>query len=100
MKLAKTYEAFKGSEENDTVFTEKEEGEITMKQSRPGLLVSSTSWTEDEDFYTLFRALAGITKIINSFIKIENGKKFWQSCVLKLYKLFIRHCVLNLDNMF
>ena len=33
------------------------DGTVTMKLSRPGILVSSTSWTEDEDFSILLEAL-------------------------------------------
>ncbi|XP_060519320.1 chitobiosyldiphosphodolichol beta-mannosyltransferase [Cylas formicarius] len=42
--------------ENSTVFTEKLKGEVLLKVNRPGFLVSSTSWTEDEDFSVLFSA--------------------------------------------
>lgn len=39
-------------------FTEmSESGQVQLRSNRPGLLVSSTSWTPDEDFYILFKAL-------------------------------------------
>ncbi|CAH1179486.1 unnamed protein product [Phaedon cochleariae] len=43
--------------ENSTLFTEKVNGKVFLKSSRPGVLVSSTSWTEDEDFTILLSAL-------------------------------------------
>lgn len=57
-KLGKTYPQFI-SGDNSTVFTEIINGEVLLKATRPGLVVSSTSWTEDEDFSVLFSALQG-----------------------------------------
>lgn len=45
-------------------FTElTESGKVQFKSDRPGLLVSSTSWTPDEDFTILLKALQSINKI-------------------------------------
>jgi beta-1,4-mannosyltransferase len=45
----------KNSEE--TLFTQKDGNKVIMKENRPMLLVSSTSWTKDEDFSILFEAM-------------------------------------------
>jgi len=42
---------------NETLFTVKRDNTIQLKDDRPVLLVSSTSWTPDEDFSVLLEAL-------------------------------------------
>ena len=60
LQLSETYNAFEGSSKNATVFTnENMDGEIKLVHNRPGLIVSSTSWTEDEDFSILLDSLDG-----------------------------------------
>lgn len=46
------------SDKSNTRFTEiSPEGDLQWKLNRPALLISSTSWTEDEDFSVLLEAL-------------------------------------------
>ena len=59
-KLVHNYnlEEFSDENSNGTVFTNvNEKNKISMKSSRPALIVSSSSWTEDEDFHILIDAL-------------------------------------------
>ncbi|KAJ8915772.1 hypothetical protein NQ315_004584 [Exocentrus adspersus] len=44
-------------DDNSTLFTEVIDNEVRLKENRPGLIVSSTSWTEDEDFSVFLAAL-------------------------------------------
>ncbi|EFX88803.1 hypothetical protein DAPPUDRAFT_304651 [Daphnia pulex] len=58
LKLGKDYHEFSSSRPDDTLLTERfADGQVRLRLDRPGLLVSSTSWTEDEDFSILLDAL-------------------------------------------
>lgn len=52
-------------DDNRTLFTERVApgAPVRRRADRPALLVSSTSWTEDEDFEMLVRALASLDKL-------------------------------------
>ncbi|CAN6226283.1 unnamed protein product [Urochloa humidicola] len=73
-----------------TVFTSKSDGEIFFKPNRPALVVSSTSWTPDEDFSILLEAALMYDRRVAAtlgeddsmdegqlWIDIKNGKQFF-----------------------
>lgn len=60
LKLSDKYDVFRSSKENSTILTEYISNQLHLCPDRPGFIVSSTSWTEDEDFSILLNALQGI----------------------------------------
>jgi beta-1,4-mannosyltransferase len=79
-------------DESTTVFTELRAGEVVMKNDRPFLLVSSTSWTVDEDFSILLDALeeyntaADAANILPNVLCVITGK----GPLLKYYEKIIQ----------
>ncbi|XP_071106885.1 chitobiosyldiphosphodolichol beta-mannosyltransferase-like [Haliotis cracherodii] len=56
-RLCREYPVFAAESPEGPVFTSRGELGVEERRSRPALLVSSTSWTEDEDFGILLSAL-------------------------------------------
>nr|KAF7429886.1 hypothetical protein H0235_006284 [Vespula pensylvanica] len=57
LELSKKYDIFRGKETNSTLFTESTAENVNLLSVRPGIIISSSSWTEDEDFSILINAL-------------------------------------------
>ncbi|XP_012942962.1 chitobiosyldiphosphodolichol beta-mannosyltransferase [Aplysia californica] len=79
VRLAREYPVFadRSGNEESTVFTQRSSsGEIVSLDKRPALLVSSTSWTEDEDFGILLEALKDydLREAVPNLICVITGK--------------------------
>lgn len=56
-RLTEEHAAFRGCTDSDTLITKVNGNDVMLKEERCALLISSTSWTEDEDFSILVAAL-------------------------------------------
>ncbi|NXM30594.1 ALG1 mannosyltransferase, partial [Oxyruncus cristatus] len=110
MKLAQDYEPFRaGAEPVDcsaerSAFTERDgrDGRVVESRGRPALLISSTSWTEDEDFSVLLKALEDYERFIDEGAKLPalvcviTGKgplkDFYNELIQKLHFKHIQIC--------
>ncbi|XP_072035603.1 chitobiosyldiphosphodolichol beta-mannosyltransferase-like [Amphiura filiformis] len=74
-RLSKDYPVFASSDSSPqhTVFTERKSSRsITKRCDRPALVVSGTSWTEDEDFSILLNALESYEDAISSGLSLPD----------------------------
>lgn len=91
MELSKFYPAFSPSKYPESLSVEKtrftikdENGQLSLLPDRPALLISSTSWTVDEDFSVLMDCLDGYEKLCNEnenlpqLVCVITGKGLWK----------------------
>ncbi|XP_069762398.1 chitobiosyldiphosphodolichol beta-mannosyltransferase isoform X2 [Narcine bancroftii] len=108
-KLADDFAPFRARTESvpsnleQTAFTELSiTGDVTYVHGRPALLLSSTSWTEDEDFSILLKALEEYEGFITSGIKLPSLvcvitgkgplKKFYNHQIEKINFKYVHIC--------
>ncbi|XP_052179272.1 UDP-glycosyltransferase TURAN [Diospyros lotus] len=58
---------------NETLFTHRVSNDIILKQNRPALIVSSTSWTPDEDFSILLEAAVMYDRRVAAFLNEDDS---------------------------
>ncbi|XP_057891827.1 chitobiosyldiphosphodolichol beta-mannosyltransferase [Melospiza georgiana] len=116
MKLAKDYEPFRARQvelESEakcvgmgarSAFTQRDgsSGSVLRARGRPALLISSTSWTEDEDFSVLLRALEDYERFIEegaalpALVCVITGKgplkDYYNGLIQKLHFKHIQIC--------
>ncbi|XP_038006910.1 chitobiosyldiphosphodolichol beta-mannosyltransferase isoform X2 [Motacilla alba alba] len=108
MKLARDYEPFKARavspSADRSAFTERDgsTGSVVKPRGRPALLISSTSWTEDEDFSVLLRALEDYERFIEegaelpALVCVITGKgplkDYYNRLIQKLHLKHIQIC--------
>ncbi|XP_059835645.1 chitobiosyldiphosphodolichol beta-mannosyltransferase isoform X1 [Hypanus sabinus] len=109
-KLANDFVPFRARTESvpsnleQTAFTELNTytGNITHIRGRPALLLSSTSWTEDEDFSILLKALEEYERFITSGSKLPSLvcaitgkgplKKYYTNLIEKMHFKYVHIC--------
>ncbi|XP_067914839.1 chitobiosyldiphosphodolichol beta-mannosyltransferase isoform X2 [Heterodontus francisci] len=114
-KLANNFTPFKARTESvpcnleQTAFTELniDSGNVTHIRGRPALLLSSTSWTEDEDFSVLLKALEEYEGFITSgtalptVVCVITGKgplqEFYNQLIEKMHFKYVHICTLWLE---
>jgi beta-1,4-mannosyltransferase len=58
---------------NETLFTTQVGDDISLKKYRPALIVSSTSWTQDEDFGILLEAALMYDRRVSALLKEDDS---------------------------
>lgn len=75
-KLMDVYKLDGLKEGNESIFSKMDDSKsIILKTKRPVLLVSSSSWTEDEDFHILIDAFESNLIIIGYFFLLNDPIK-------------------------